>query len=78
MPIIVTKWKSSYNLSIEERFRHLLRQIRGITDLRVPENIENELPTALFEKYQQNIGINDLVVSMNSKPCAKKQNTIYV
>jgi transposase-like protein len=32
----------------------------------VPRERDNELRTALFETYQRNIGIDDLVVSMYS------------
>ena len=38
-----------------------------INDLRVPRDRENEFQTAMFERYQRNIGIDDLVVSMYSK-----------
>ena len=38
-----------------------------INDLRVPRDRNNEFKTALFEPYQRNIGIYDLVVSMYSK-----------
>ncbi|WMT44402.1 MAG: transposase [Cuniculiplasma divulgatum] len=38
-----------------------------IDDLRVPRDRSNEFQTALFEPYQRNIGIDDLVVSMYSK-----------
>ena len=38
-----------------------------INDLRVPRDRDNEFQTALFERYQRNIGIDDLVVSMYSK-----------
>ena len=38
-----------------------------INDLRVPRDRSNEFQTALFEPYQRNIGIDDLVVSMYSK-----------
>ena len=38
-----------------------------INDLRVPRDRENEFQTALFDRYQRNIGIDDLVVSMYSK-----------
>ena len=38
-----------------------------INDLRVPRDRDNEFQTALFEPYQRNIGIDDLVVSMYSK-----------
>ena len=38
-----------------------------INDLRVPRDRNNEFQTALFDRYQRNIGIDDLVVSMYSK-----------
>ena len=38
-----------------------------INDLRVPRDRENGFQTALFEPYQRNLGIDDLVVSMYSK-----------
>ena len=38
-----------------------------INDLRVPRDRHNEFQTALFDRYQRNIGIDDLVVSMYSK-----------
>ena len=38
-----------------------------INDLRVPRDRDNEFQTALFERYQRNIGIDDLVVSMYSR-----------
>jgi transposase-like protein len=38
-----------------------------INDLRVPRDRDNEFQTALFDRYQRNIGIDDLVVSMYSK-----------
>ena len=38
-----------------------------INDLRVPRDRNNEFQTALFERYQRNIGIDDLVVSMYSR-----------
>lgn len=38
-----------------------------INDLRVPRDRENEFQTAMFDRYQRNIGIDDLVVSMYSK-----------
>ena len=38
-----------------------------INDLKVLRDRENEFRTALFEPYQRNIGIDDLVVSMYSK-----------
>ena len=38
-----------------------------INDLRVPRDPSNEFQTALFERYQRNIGIDDLVVSMYSR-----------
>ena len=38
-----------------------------INDLRIPRDRNNEFQTALFEKYQRNVGIDDLVVSMYSK-----------
>ena len=38
-----------------------------INDFRVPRNRDNEFQTALFDRYQRNIGIDDLVVSMYSK-----------
>ena len=38
-----------------------------INDLKIPRNRNNEFQTALFEKYQRNVGIDDLVVSMYSK-----------
>jgi putative transposase len=38
-----------------------------ITDLRVPRDRNNEFQTALFDRYQRNIGIDDLVISMYSK-----------
>ena len=38
-----------------------------IDDLRVPRDRSNEFQTALFESYQRNIGIDDLVISMYSK-----------
>ena len=38
-----------------------------IDDLMVPRDRNNEFKTALFERYQRNIGIDDLVVSMYSK-----------
>ena len=38
-----------------------------INDLRIPRDRDNEFQTALFEKYQRNVGIDDLVVSMYSK-----------
>ena len=38
-----------------------------INDLRVPRDRDNEFQTALFDRYQRNVGIDDLVVSMYSK-----------
>ena len=38
-----------------------------INDLRVPRERNNEFQTVLFEPYQKNMGIDDLVVSMYSK-----------
>ena len=38
-----------------------------INDLRVPRDRNNEFQTALFERYQRNVGIEDIVVSMYSK-----------
>ncbi len=38
-----------------------------INDLKVPRDRENEFQTALFDRYQRNVGIDDLVVSMYSK-----------
>ena len=38
-----------------------------INDLRVPRDRDNGFQTALFEPYQRNLGIDDLVVSMYSK-----------
>jgi putative transposase len=38
-----------------------------INDLRVPRDRDNDFQTALFEPYDRNIGIDDLVVSMYSK-----------
>ena len=38
-----------------------------IDDLRVPRDRENEFQTALFDRYQRNVGIDDLVISMYSK-----------
>ena len=38
-----------------------------IDDLRVPRDRDNEFQTALFDRYQRNVGIDDLVVSMYSK-----------
>ena len=38
-----------------------------INDLRIPRDRNNKFQTALFEKYQRNVGIDDLVVSMYSK-----------
>ena len=38
-----------------------------INDLKVPRDRDNEFQTALFDKYQRNVGIDDLVVSMYSK-----------
>jgi putative transposase len=38
-----------------------------INDMKVPRDRNNEFQTALFEKYQRNVGIDDLVVSMYSK-----------
>ena len=38
-----------------------------INNLRVPRDRENEFQTALFDRYQRNVGIDDLVVSMYSK-----------
>ena len=38
-----------------------------INDLRVPRDRNNEFQTALFDRYQRNVGIDDLVVSMYSK-----------
>ena len=38
-----------------------------INDLRVPRDRNNEFQTALFERYQRNIGIDDPVVSMYSR-----------
>ena len=33
----------------------------------MPRDRDNEFPTAMFDRYQRNIGIDDLVVSMYSK-----------
>ena len=38
-----------------------------INDLKIPRDRNKEFQTALFEKYQRNVGIDDLVVSMYSK-----------
>ncbi|MGP6207758.1 transposase, partial [Cuniculiplasma sp. SKW3] len=38
-----------------------------INDLKIPRDRDNEFQTALFEKYQRNVGIDDPVVSMYSK-----------
>ncbi|QRF75030.1 Transposase [Thermoplasmatales archaeon] len=38
-----------------------------IDDLRVPRDRDNEFQTALFDRYQRNVGIDGLVVSMYSK-----------
>jgi|SRR5579875_4208105 len=38
-----------------------------INDLKVPRDRNNEFQTALFEPYQRNIGIDDLVVSLYAK-----------
>ena len=38
-----------------------------INDLKVPRDRDNEFQTALFDRYQRNVGIDDLVVSMYSK-----------
>ena len=38
-----------------------------INDRKIPRDRNNEFQTALFEKYQRNVGIDDLVVSMYSK-----------
>ena len=38
-----------------------------INNLRVPRDRDNEFQTALFEPYERNIGIDDLVVSLYSK-----------
>jgi transposase-like protein len=38
-----------------------------INDLKIPRDRNNEFQTALFEKYQRNVGIDDLVVSTYSK-----------
>ena len=38
-----------------------------IDDMRVPGERDNEIQTALFDRYQRNVGIEDLVVSMYSK-----------
>ena len=37
-----------------------------INDLNVPRDRENEFQTAMFDRYQRNVGIDDLVVSMYS------------
>ena len=38
-----------------------------IEDLKVPRDRSNEFQTALFQRYERNIGIDDLVISMYSK-----------
>ena len=38
-----------------------------INDLKVPRDRDNEFHTAIFDRYQRNVGIDDLVVSMYSK-----------
>ncbi len=38
-----------------------------INDLKVPRDRDNEFQTAMFDRYQRNVGIDDLVVSMYSK-----------
>ena len=38
-----------------------------INDLRVPRDRDNEFQTALFDRHQRNIGIDDLIASMYSK-----------
>ena len=38
-----------------------------IDDLRVPRDRDNEFQTALFDRYQRNLGMDDLVISMYSK-----------
>jgi putative transposase len=38
-----------------------------IEDLRVPRDRRNEFQTALFQRYERTIGIDDLVISMYSK-----------
>ncbi len=35
-----------------------------INDLRVPRDRNNEFQTALFDRYQRNVGIDDLVLSI--------------
>ena len=46
-----------------------------INDLRVPRDRNNEFQTALFEPYQRNIGIDDLVVSMYSKGISTRKSS---
>ena len=38
-----------------------------INDLKVPRDRDNEFHTAIFDRYQRNAGIDDLVVSLYSK-----------
>ena len=49
------------------RERDLDTRYGKINDLRVPRDRNNEFQTALFERYQRNVGIDDLVVSMYSR-----------
>jgi transposase-like protein len=44
-----------------------------INNMRVPRDRDNEFQTALFDKYQCNIKIDDLVVSMYSKSVSTKK-----
>ena len=46
-----------------------------INDLRVPRDRNNEFQTALFERYQRNVGLDDLVVSMYSKGISTRKMT---
>jgi len=58
-----------------------------IEDLKVPGDRSNEFQTALFQRYERNIGIDDLVISMYSKgdyslspyllcPCSTPHHTL--
>ena len=47
--------------------RDLGTRYRKIDDLRVPRDRDNEFQIPHFDRYQMNVGIDDLVVSMYSK-----------
>ena len=49
-----------------------------INNLRVPRDRNNEFQTALFERYQRNVGIEDIVVSMYSKGISTRKMDVPI